>query len=387
MTAVRAGGRAAPPRPLRVVVVGPPLSASGGIGRVMSSTLDALAGDEGVRLRVLDTRGLRSSPWLSFLPLLRACAQLLLLRARGVVDVAHVNVSSGGSAARKGVVVRVCRLARIPVVLHLHASSFPEFYDQLPGLARRWVRRSFALAAQVIVLAEIWGSYVQDVLEVAPDRVTVLPNATPPALQASRARTGDEPLEILFLGRLGSRKGVPELLCALAEPPLRDRPWRATLAGDGDVGHYRDCATEAGLHGRIDFPGWVGPEAVAQLLAEAHVLVLPSHAEGLPMSVLEAFAAGVPVVSTPVGGLPEVVVEGGNGLLIPAGDAAALSDALLRLLEDEDLRRRLAVGAVAAWQHGHSIDDYVRRLRLEWLVAGSTTREVEEPGLLGAGGR
>jgi glycosyltransferase involved in cell wall biosynthesis len=197
----------------------------------------------------------------------------------------------------------------------------------------------------------------------------VLPNATPGAASAPSGRTQGECLHIVFLGRLGPRKGVPELLTALASSQLRNRAWRATLAGDGDVDTYLALAAELGLDGRIVFPGWVDTEAVVHLLAEAHMLVLPSHAEGLPMSVLEAFAAGVPVVCTPVGGLPEVVVDGENGLLVSPGDAASLERAILGLLEDEPLRTRLAAGALNTWRHCHCIEQYTHRLRDEWQLA------------------
>ena len=193
-------------------------------------------------------------------------------------------------------------------MLHLHASSFPEFFTPLPRWAQRWVRRTFAQrcpgrrAGQDLAPATS-----QEVLGVPPDRVTVLPNATPGAAVETPARAVGETLHLVFLGRLGERKGLPELLGALSDPRLRDGAWRATIAGDGDIEGYRRRAAELGIEDRVTFRGWIGTLEVGELLAQAHVLVLPSHAEGLPMSVLESFAAGVPVVCTPVGGLAEVV--------------------------------------------------------------------------------
>ncbi len=356
--------------PLRVVVVGPPLTASGGIGRVMSYALEAL-GNADLQIRVLDTRGLNSSPWLSVLPLLRSCATLVWLAVRGRVDVAHVNISSHGSALRKGVVVRVCHLARIPIVLHLHASSFPEFFAPLPQWAQRWVRSTFVRAARVIVLAQFWRRYATEVLGVPPDRVTVIPNATPGAAANISSRFAGETMHLVFVGRLGERKGLPELLSALSDPRLRDGAWRATIAGDGDVEGFRFRAAELGIADRVTFVGWIETLEVGQLLAQAHVLVLPSHAEGLPMSVLESFAAGVPVVCTPVGGLAEIISDGLNGLLVSPGDAGGLADAILRLLQDEPLRGRLAAAARATWRRDHSIDQYARRLVVEWGQAAS----------------
>ena len=358
---------------LRVVLIGPPISASGGIGRVMSYALAVLTRED-LQVEVLDTRGLASNPLLSLLPLLRSCGRLLLLAVRGEVDVVHVNISSHGSALRKGVVVRVCRLARLPVVLHLHASSFPEFFTPLPGWAQRWVCRTFALSARVIVLSETWRAYAQEALAVPPQHTTVLPNAAPGRSSPAPARSPRQELHILFLGRLGQRKGLPELLTALGDPRLRDRAWRTTVAGDGDVATYRARATALGLDRRVTFPGWVSPDAVDALLVDAHVLVLPSHAEGLPMSVLEAFAAGVPVISTPVGGLSEVVVHEFNGLLVRPGDIDALVDAVVRLITDEPLRSRLAAGARDTWRDKHSIEHFSRRLAAEWRLAATDSR-------------
>ncbi|WP_172826030.1 glycosyltransferase [Friedmanniella luteola] len=345
----------------------------------MAATLEELHPDD-VQVRVLDTRGLGSSPWSSVLPLLRSCLVLLGLAARGEVDVAHVNVSSCGSAIRKGLVVRTCRLARVPVVLHLHASNFPAFFGSLPGGSQNWVRTTFRLAVRVVVLGQAGRSYVEDVLAVAPADVTVLANATGPAATRGSARPPGTPLRILFLGRLGARKGVPELLRALADPRLRDRPWRAVLAGDGDVAAFRARAAELGLQGRVEFPGWVGRDAVARYLAAAHLVVLPSHAEGMPLSVLEAFAAGVPVVCTPVGSLPEIAVDGVNSLLVPVGEAGSLAEAILRLAEDEDLRARLGTAALTTWGRGHTIADYALRLTREWRAVARVVPVTDDAG-------
>ena len=267
-------------------------------------------------------------------------------------------------------VIGVCRLAGVPVVLHLHASSYPEFYARLPGPARRVVRRAFRAPAAVVVLAESWREYVCRVLRVPPDRVRVLPNAVAgPDRHGIRRRAAGEPFEVLFLGRLGERKGVAELLVALADPRLREVPWRATLAGDGATERYRHQAAELGIDGRVSFPGWVDPATTGRLLARAHLLVLPSHAEGQPLSVLEAFAWGVPVISTPVGGVPEVVHDGVDGLLVPPGRPDLLAGALTDLLGDEPRRARMAAAARRTWTRSHAIGPYAGRLAAQWQQA------------------
>ena len=363
----------------RVALVGPGPHGAGGIGRVMSYVLAGLP--DGVEVRVLDTRGRSARPLLSVLPLAGCCLRLALLRAGRRVDLAHVNMSGRGSTARKAAVVAVCRLVRLPVVLHLHASGFDEFYTALPAAARRVIRRVFHSAATVVVLGTGWRDFVCDHLGVPAEQVTVLPNAVPGAPDgAVRSRPAGEPLRVLFLGRLGARKGVPELLAALADPRLAGQDWRATVAGDGDVGRYRREAARRGLADRAELPGWVDEHRAHRLLSEAHVLVLPSHAEGLPLSVLEAFAAGVPVISTPVGGIPEAVTDGVNGLLVPPGRPDRLAAAVSALLADEGRRAALGAAARRTWERQYAIGPYVHRLTALW-------RRTARPGAVRAAER
>jgi glycosyltransferase involved in cell wall biosynthesis len=154
----------------------------------------------------------------------------------------------------------------------------------------------------------------------------------------------------VFLGRLGDRKGTPELVEALHT--LRDGgvAFKAVLAGDGDIDRMSELVRSLGIEALVSFPGWVSTEAAERLLEAADVLVLPSHAENLPVSVLEAFAHARTVVTTDVGALPEIVVPGENGLVVAAGDTAALAEALGLLAQNDELRVRLAVGARATWE-------------------------------------
>jgi glycosyltransferase involved in cell wall biosynthesis len=350
----------------RVALITPPLDASGGIGRLMSYALAKLGPDE-VDVSVLDTRGHGRRPILSILPLTRAWIALVLAGLRRRVDVAHINVSSHGSSIRKPVMLWTCRALRIPVILHLHASEYESFFAALPQLAKTFLRRTFAAADTVLVLGSHYRSYVCDELGVPTTNVSVLLNGCPgPQVAPAPPARGSAPLRMLFLGRLGERKGLPELLEALADARLGIEPWLVTIAGDGNIARYREQASGLGLNGRVHFTGWVDTAETRRLLLESDLLLLPSHAEGLPMSVIEAFAHGVPVVTTPVGAIPDIVEHGVNGLLVMPGDTVQLTDALLTLLKDESLRLRLGLNARRAWEERLNVVSYARDLASCW---------------------
>ncbi len=153
---------------------------------------------------------------------------------------------------------------------------------------------------------------------------------------------GGDPVEILCLGRLVERKGQAVLLRAVAALDGRGVPVRLTLAGDGpDRPALEQLAGELGIAGSVTFTGVVSQAEAIELYRRAGIFCLASFSEGLPAVLMEAMASQVPVISTRIDGIPELVADGENGLLVDPGDSEALGVALERLLTDPDLRARL----------------------------------------------
>ena len=337
-------------RPLRVALVTPPLDNSGGIGRLVAYLLEAIDPAE-VTVTLVDSRGRYRRPELSIVSLVAATAQLVALRARRSVDVVHLNLSNGGSTVRKGWLICVAKALRLPVVVHLHGGNYSEFFDRLPAAARSLVRFVLRLADEFLVLGERWREYAIDVVGLEVRRVSVVRYGVPgPAHTVPLGRVPGEPLSIVFLGRLGDRKGTFELIEALGTLRQGGVAFGAVLAGDGEIARAAQLARSLGIDALLSFPGWVSTEEAERLLDAAHLLVLPSHAEGLPVSVLEAFAHARTVVTTDVGALPDIVVPGENGLTVAPGDTASLAESLERLARDDEFRVRLATGARATWE-------------------------------------
>lgn len=350
------------------VVVATPLGqgGKGGIDRIMDEVRDALGqGDETLAVRFVTTRGQRSAAF-STIQLPIALAQIATLRLTGRADVVHINLSSHGSTTRKLILAQLCRRLGIPYLLHVHGSRMRQYWLGAPQAQRARIAAMFEGAARVLVLGEVWRRFVAEQAPAAASRITILPNATRPT---TLAHVPADTVRILFLGRVGARKGVPQLVAALSRIAGVDG-WRAVIAGDGEVTETRAEVAALGLDSRVTLPGWVGPDDVARHLADADVLVLPSFDENLPMSVIEGMAAGLAIVATPVGATEEIVRDGETGLLVPPGDVDALAAALGRLVADVPLRARLGTAARAFHNEHLAITPYVARVRRIWAEAG-----------------
>lgn len=185
-------------------------------------------------------------------------------------------------------------------------------------------------------------------------KVSVLPNPAPdvPALRSRdelRSELGLEGDVLVFAGRLGPQKSFGTALDALA----RTHEVTLVVAGDGpERAALERRTTELGLYGRVRFLGSVPRERVLELFRAADASLLPSAWENFPHTVVEALAVGCPVIATAVGGVPEVVTDGENGLLVPARDPDALAGAIDRFFGDAELRARLAAAAAP------SVDGY-----------------------------
>ena len=313
---------------------------------------------------------MRGDRHIAFAPLYFAGAllRLIWMWMWGRADVLHVNLSSHGSTVRKVVLCRLARLLSVPYVVHLHGSRYRQFYHQLGPFGVKEVQAMFLGAARVVVLGDVWRSFIAGLMPQVERRIDILPNATR-APNRVVERDGD-PVTILFLGQVGKRKGVPQLVDALER--IADTPgWTGIIAGDGEIERTRSELEQRGLSARVTLTGWVDTVTVDQLLGQADILVLPSFDENLPMSVIEGMGHALAVVATPVGAVPDIIKDGETGLLVPAGDVESLARALARLVKDPVLRRHLGTQARTFHRAHLNIDTYLPRLLSIWRLAAA----------------
>ncbi|HEX6938347.1 MAG TPA: glycosyltransferase family 4 protein [Longimicrobiales bacterium] len=304
-----------------------------------------------VHLDTADRRGLENMGRFdarNVLLALRHAAALAALVVRRRPDVIYVEVAQNEwGYLRDAVFIAIGRAFGRRVVTHLHGSHFRAFYETARPPFRWVVRRTSRWLSGALVLGEGLRGLYRGLLP--DDRVMVAPNgiADPfPEGAPTRAGRDDGPVTVAYLGALFRPKGFLELLRAAAllkdaVPRLRFVFAGAWVSEDERADAAAWVARE-GLERVVAFPGVVSGEGKRTFLREADIFVFPGYqAEGLPLVVLEAMAAALPVVSTPVGAIPDAVRDGVTGLLVPPCDAAALAGAIRRLAEDAALRERM----------------------------------------------
>lgn len=337
-------------------------SAGGGMGTVSRLIVTLLnRPGSGFHALILDPRG--SGPailWPVFF--LRAASRLVSKLARRRVDVLHLQVSERSSFIRKGLLMLLGYPFGVRTVLHHHGAELIQTFRSGTVLMR-WIMRKVVRRADVnIVLGDVWRRFLVDDVGAEPSAVVVLRNASSDVGSAGALLRSGSERRLLLLANLSPRKGVSEFIQALALLRRRGRSVPATLAGGGEVERYKAEAAAEGVADLCRFTGWVCPTLVEELFGEAAMLVLPSFHEGLPMSILEALSARVPVVATPVGGIPEVLTSEKNCVLVPPGDVEALAAAIERVLTDSVFRERIAADGRSLYEREFEPNAYIRSL-------------------------
>lgn len=320
----------------------------------------ALATRPGALWRTLRTalslgRGLQRVVALAYAA--EAAMVLRWMHARGL---RHLHVHFGTAAAGVGLLVRTLGAEGLSITIH-----GPDEFDDVAGQS---LPQKVAAADTVVCISQFARSQLMRLTGPAHwaklklCRLGVDTQAFAPP--AAATDPGPAPmLRLLCVGRLTPAKGQRLLLQACARLREEGRHFHLTLVGDGPDRQALEAErARAGLLDCVSLAGALNQDQVRAEFARADVFVLPSLAEGIPVVLMEAMASGVPVVSCPVNGIPELIEDGCNGLLSRPGDAGALAMALGRLMDDAGLRRRLAHNARATIEDGFHLRRSVTRL-------------------------
>ena len=272
---------------------------------------------------------------------LRLLTRLCVILRRWRPDIVHIHTCSYFSFWRNGIDVLLTKIFGRRVILHIHGAQFHEFLAGLGGAKSRLARAIMRRADRVLVLGAVWEQRLTSWCR--PESISVVPNGVfLPEVDVNSIDGGVQ--RIICVANYERRKGMADLIRAVAGlDPVR--PVHLILVGaEMEVGHkqeLQDLASALKIQNSVTLSGPVSNQQVGGLLAGSDIFCLPSYNEGLPLSLLEAMAHGLPVVATRVGSIPDAVTEGIEGCLYDAGDVPALIAALSELIQDPERARAL----------------------------------------------
>jgi glycosyltransferase involved in cell wall biosynthesis len=283
----------------------------------------------------------------------RSVWRVARLLRRGRFDLVHVHGARAGWLVRLAAILSGYR--KVIWSMHLligdHVSRQPKWMRRWYAAIERFLNRRTALI--IAVSGDLRDRLLKSDSRLDPAKVVSIPNGIPEPVQGEPVRReeifpdGGFPLLCAAVGKLQPEKGHDVLIEALGRLPAGERP-AAAIAGEGMLrGTLEKMIAKLGLGRHVRLLGF--QSNVIGLLRSADVYIMPSRFEGLPIALLEAMALGKPIVATAVNGIPEAVIDGENGLLVPSEDPEALAKALRKLAADPELRAKLGRGAREAY--------------------------------------
>jgi len=357
-------------------MVGPVPPPFGGIASVMEDIIHSdLAKDYG--FEIFD-RAASLPPYLSltgrFLFRLRRFMGFFMRVLGKRYDLVHIH-SADPAFPGTAIFMLLARLAGCRVLLHHHGTDWDWFYPQASPTGRAFIRLGFRLPHCILVLYSAWVNEIKRLCPGADVRVlgNMVRRAEPPDPEAAKKERenlgfNESDFVVLTVGSVGHRKGSFEILRAIPEVIRSEPGVRFVLVGGeekpGEMGQLNNMIVEYKLEDWVRFAGEVERDRIPDFMAMADLFLLPSYVEGMPISIIEAMRAGLPVISTRVNAIPEMIEDGVSGLLIDPGSPAEIAAAIIRLKRDDALRNQLGVNSKDAFEERFEFSHGIKKIRL-----------------------
>lgn len=250
------------------------------------------------------------------------------------IKIVHIHTASYNSFRRSAFFISLAKTFKKKVIIHIHGGGFKEYYEKKQVFVKKYLRKCDI----IIALTEYWKAFFQSIgfvntviIENIIDFPTIVEN-----------KKNDSKLHIIYLGLITKQKGIYDLLETIKDHKT-DFCEKIVLhiGGNGEIETLKKYITQYNLTEIVKFEGWVSGEKKNLLLNKADIFILPSYTEGLPISILEAMSYSLPIISTSIGGIPEIVQNEENGFLIQPGDMEALYNAIIKLSASKEIREKM----------------------------------------------
>lgn len=308
------------------------------------------------------------SKWDKLKKALKGYAAFRRLLRKDRPDLVHIHSSFGPSFYRKMPFILWSASRGIPVVNHIHGAEFDAFYENASSAKKKRVRKVYGKCTRLVALSKEWAARLSQI--VPEERIDILENYC--RIPAEPFDTGRNRKQALFLGELGERKGCFDIPAIWEQVKKKCPDASLVMAGDGEMARLKEAFLKKGLVKNVSFPGWVRGEEKERLLRESGIFLFPSYHEGMPMAVLEAMGYGMGIVTTTVGGIPQLIDHKKSGFLETPGDVAAMAKDVSALIEDEALGRNMGELARRAAEQKYSLENHLQKLEETYRKACMT---------------
>lgn len=273
-------------------------------------------------------------------------------------DIVHIHIGDIISFKRKFYYLKLVNYFNCKTIFHHHGGSLIEQYE---AISKKWKYRISRTLEEVDAVICLSGNWKKSILKIAPAaNVQVITNGV--NLPELFEKDSSIFVRLTFLGHIVEKKGIFDLLKIIKRLINNGFNVKLIIGGIGDIGRLNIELNQLSISDNVEFLGWLSEQDRDALLRQTDIFVLPSYAEAMPMSILEAMAFSIPVVSTLVGGIPELVSEGESGFLIKPGDLDDMYRKITYLIEDEDLRRELGRKGRELIRTSHNIQQITQKV-------------------------
>lgn len=310
-----------------ILFIGPE-SDKGGMGSVLSIYEKYLPGAEFISTYPARTE---SSKILYFIKSIVKIIKLFSFNSQ--IKIVHIHCASKGSFIRKSIICLISKLYNKKTIMHMHGGGFKNFYHN--GLNKYYINFILKISDKIICLSDEWNDFFKNIIE--EKKIIVLGNPVEDFKNIMNLDENNNLINMLFLGKICEEKGIYELIEYLfTNTHFKENKIKLTIGGIGNIDKLESIIND---NINIKYVGWITKEEKLKYMSECNLLILPSHTEGLPISILEAMSAGKPIISTNVGGIPSIVKEKHNGWLLNVHELEKLGEIFTEIFNNNEIIR------------------------------------------------
>lgn len=345
---------------INVLMIGSDLSVKGGMTTVVKSFLSN--NFEDVNIAYVPTHIENVGKMYKILFFIKSLIIIVKNLIMNDIDIVHIHLSERGSFFRKLIVVLICKVFGKKVIIHLHGADFKEFYNNNRYL-QNIIRKMFLIADSVIVLGTSWNDFVKGIDQSI--NTIIIRNSV--EIREEKVNYDGININILFLAVIIKRKGIFDFVKVASnlinDNELKKYNLKFIVAGSGkDENEVKKYIKDRNLQSYFRLEGWVSGEKKIEIIKKCQLFVLPSYNEGLPLSILEAMSYGLPVISTTVGSIDEVVIDNLNGYTVKPGDINKIQEKIKMCIKDSELWKTLSTNSKKIIQNEYGISVYLKKI-------------------------